>query len=233
MRRRIWSAVLPVHRHSLLQFVVDGVLVALAYLLAFWLRFDGQPHGRYFDLMTHTIWWVVPLALIVLATFGVYERLWTYIGQRDFEQVLKGIIVTTLLVVGAVALFHPVTASLHSHYDTNVGLPASVIVLFFLLELALLGGVRFLTHLVAEGRVSSLRLAKGSRDVLIVGAGEGGRLVVRELMRNPNLRMRPVGFIDDDRASAGCATSTGCAWSAPPPRPTSSACSTRWSRRRS
>ena len=77
-------------------------------------------------------------------------------------------------------------------------LPASVAVLFLLLMLALLAGARFLTHLVTEGRIRNLRVAKGTRDVLIVGAGEGGRLVVRELMRNPELRMRPVGFIDDD-----------------------------------
>src|SRR5580693_7150558 len=117
MRRRIRSAALPVHRHSLLQFVVDGVLVALAYLLAFWLRFDGWPSGRgvngshkYAVLIEHTIWWVVPLTLIVLALFGVYERLWTYVGQRDFEQVAKGAVVASLLIVGLIALLHPVTA---------------------------------------------------------------------------------------------------------------------------
>jgi FlaA1/EpsC-like NDP-sugar epimerase len=202
MRRRIRSAALPVHRHSLLQFVVDGVLVALAYLLAFWLRFDGWPSGRanarYAHLFDHSIWWVVPLALVVLAGFGVYERLWTYVGQRDFEQVAKGVVVATLLVVGVVALVHPVTAAAGPHRQNAVPLPASVAVPFFLLMLALLVGARFITHLIAEGRVRTIRYGKGTRGVLIVGAGEGGRLVVRELMRNPELRMRPVGFIDDD-----------------------------------
>ena len=46
--------------------------------------------------------------------------------------------------------------------------------------------MRFVTQLVTEGRIRPLRVAKGTRDVLIVGAGEGGRLVVRELMRNPD-----------------------------------------------
>ncbi len=202
MSRRFRSAALPVHRHSLPQFVLDGLLVAFAYVLAFWLRFDGLPGQRadakYVRLLPHTVWWVVPLTLIVLAGFGLYERLWTYIGQRDFEQLVKGACVAAVLVVGAIALTHPVTAPGKHGFRTGVPLPASVAVLFLLLTLALLGGVRFVTRLVTDGRIRNLRVAKGTRDVLIVGAGEGGRLVVRELMRNPDLHMRPVGFIDDD-----------------------------------
>ncbi|HET9094813.1 MAG TPA: nucleoside-diphosphate sugar epimerase/dehydratase [Solirubrobacteraceae bacterium] len=198
MSRRIRSAALPVHRHSLLQFILDGFLVALAYVLAFWLRFDGLPGSPdgwpYVHLFERTIGWVVPLTLIVLAGFGVYERLWTYVGQRDFEQVAKGAVVATLLVVGVIALTHPYISVMHK----AVPLPASVAVLFLLLMSALLSGVRFLVYLVAEGRMRNFRTPKGTREVLIVGAGEGGRLVVRELMRNRDLRMRPVGFVDDD-----------------------------------
>src|SRR5437588_397161 len=84
-----------------------------------------------------------------------------------------------------------------------VALPAGVIALFVLLAFALLIGARFVVHLVVEGRVRSFRVAIGARDVLIVGGGEGGRLVVRELVRNPQLRMRPVGYIDDDPRKKG------------------------------
>src|ERR1700736_1635493 len=102
MRRRIRSAAFPVHRHSLPQLLVDGVLVALAYYLAFRLRFASGFQGasaRYEHLLTATIPWVIPLTLIVLAAFGVYQRLWTFVGQRDYEAVAKAMIVTTLLVV--------------------------------------------------------------------------------------------------------------------------------------
>jgi FlaA1/EpsC-like NDP-sugar epimerase len=211
MRRRIRSAAFPVHRHSLAQLVVDGLLVALAYFLAFRLRFDDAVPVRYKDLLDATIPWVVPVELVVLAAFGVYQRLWTYVGQRDYEAVLKAVVVGTLVVVGAITLLHPVQTPpqivvKHNTFhlqSTAVTLPAGVIALFLLLTLALLVGARFLVHLFVEGRVRSFRVAKGARDILVVGGGDGGRLVVRELTRNPQLRLRPVGFVDDDPRKQG------------------------------
>jgi FlaA1/EpsC-like NDP-sugar epimerase len=203
MSRRIRSAAFPVHRHSLPQLLVDGALVALAYFLAFQLRFEdwrAGPYGnvRYEHLRNHTIWWVVPVALIALAGFGQYERLWKFVGQRDYEACVKAVIAATLFVVGAITVVHPVT-----YVGAPVGLPASVVALFFLLALALLLGARFIVHTVVEGRVRTFRAAKGARSVLIVGGGQGGRLVARELVRNPQLRLRPVGFIDDDPRKRG------------------------------
>jgi len=235
MRRRIRSAAFPVHRHSVPQLVLDGLLAALAYFLAFRLRFDDAVPDRYQDLLHATVWWVVPVVLAVLAGFGLYQRVWTFVGQREYEAVLKGVIVATLVVVGVIGLLHPVVvptshveAYISHHQEafvshqqikhrtvveikhrTVVGpssavtLPAGVIALFVLLGLALLIGFRFVVHLVVEGRVRSFRVAMGARDVLIVGGGEGGRLVVRELVRNPQLRMRPVGYVDDDPRKQG------------------------------
>ncbi|MGH2927455.1 MAG: SDR family NAD(P)-dependent oxidoreductase, partial [Solirubrobacteraceae bacterium] len=123
-----------------------------------------------------------------------------------------------IVIVGAIALLHPVIASTtqlvpgvrhvhRAHVVTGppaaVSLPLSVISLFFLLTLALLIAARFAVQLIGEGRIRSIRVGKGAREVLVVGGGDGGRLVVRELMRNPQLLMRPVGFLDDDPRKLG------------------------------
>jgi FlaA1/EpsC-like NDP-sugar epimerase len=211
MRRRIRSAAFPVHRHALPQLLVDGGLVALAYFLAFRLRFEDHVPKQYEHLFVATIPWVIVATLLVLASFGLYQRLWKYVGQRDFEAVVKGLVVSTLVIVGTITLLHPVQTAprIQTHGETfsvvsnAVTLPAGVISLFFLLQMALLVAARFLVHLTVEGRVRSFRVGKGAGEVLVVGGGQGGRLVVRELLRNPQLRLRPVGFVDDDPRKQG------------------------------
>jgi FlaA1/EpsC-like NDP-sugar epimerase len=215
------SAAFPVHRHALPQLVMDGVLAALAYFLAYWVRFEGHFHGkahRYERLLTGSIWWVVIVCLVALAVFGQYQRLWKFVGQRDYEAVLKAVLLSTLVIVGIVALFHPIEVNqfhnlvisrhprqvVHEQIGTTaVSLPASIIVLFFLLAVALLIGARFALQVISDGRIRSPTLGKNARQVLIVGGGEGGRLVVRELLRNPELNLRPVGFLDDDPRKLG------------------------------
>jgi FlaA1/EpsC-like NDP-sugar epimerase len=204
MRRWYRSGAFPVHRHSLVQLVVDGGLVALAYVLAFELRFDNGIPRRYDLLRDETILWVVPLCIVVFAAFGLYQRLWTYVGQRDYEALLRAVIVAAILVVGGIAIAHPVEVRSHNGVHFAVGMPVGVAAMWVLLTLFLTAGVRFLAHLVFEGRAGrGPRFPKASRTVLIVGGGDGGRLVVRELVRNPDLGLRPVGFVDDDPRKRG------------------------------
>jgi FlaA1/EpsC-like NDP-sugar epimerase len=204
MRRRIRSATLPLHRHSLLQLAVDGVLVAIAYYLAFQLRFDNGPTHYYALLRERTIWWVVAGSLLVLVFAGVYQRRWRYSGQRDYEAVIRAVVVIVLLTVVAVVVLRPVQHPTH-HGTSTIALPNGVIVLFFLLCLLFLLGVRMLARSLYERRpLAAFRGGrKGERSVLIAGAGDGGRLVLREMTRNRELGLSPVGFLDDDPRKRG------------------------------
>jgi FlaA1/EpsC-like NDP-sugar epimerase len=202
MRRRIRSAALPVHRHSLPQLAVDGALVALAYYLAFTLRFDRGVKGSYERLYDRTWPWVVAGNVLIFAVFRLYKRWWRFAGQRDYEAIARAVVVATVATVVAVAVLHPVEK--RAGYGTvAVGLPNGVIALYALLSLAFLTGARFLAHAVHERPISGFRARKDARDVLIVGAGDGGRLVLREILRNRELALSPVGFVDDSPLTHG------------------------------
>jgi FlaA1/EpsC-like NDP-sugar epimerase len=210
MRRRIRAAALPIHRHSLPQLAVDGALVALAYYLAFALRFeDGGSGGSrlphdYELLLERTIWWVLAGSLVVLVLARVYQRRWRYAGQRDYEAILRAVVLIVLLSVVGTEVARPVHRYPHG-ITVAVVLPIGVVVLFGLLCLLFLCGVRMLARGVYERRpLAAFRGGrKGERSVLIVGAGDGGRLVLREIVRNRGLGLQPVGFLDDDPRKRG------------------------------
>jgi FlaA1/EpsC-like NDP-sugar epimerase len=200
MRRRIRSAAFPLHRHSLPQLAVDGALVALAYYLAFELRFNNGPNAYYSHLRERTIWWVLLGSLPVLVLARVYQRRWRYAGQRDYEAVARGVLAVVVLTVVAVAVLRPVEHQT-SHGTSAINLPNGVIVIYALLALVFLVGIRALARSVYERRpLAAFRGGKDQRRVLIAGAGDGGRLVLREIVRNRGLGLTPVGFVDDDPA---------------------------------
>ena len=116
MRRRLRSATFPLHRHSLPQLVVDAALVALAYYLAFWLRFEDQAGGiprRYHRLLTGDAGrGSCSGPRVILAASRVYQRRWRYVSQRDIELLVRALIVATVLLVAIVAVVHPVMESI-------------------------------------------------------------------------------------------------------------------------
>jgi FlaA1/EpsC-like NDP-sugar epimerase len=197
MRRRLSSAALPVHRHALPQIVVDAGLVALAYFLAYRLRFDGAIPPRYQQLFQHTIAFVVCGSLGVFALCGVYRHWVRYSSSREYAQLVPAVGVSVLALLGYVAVIQPVVR-LTSGVFVTVFVPTGVLALHGLLTLALMVGVRVLTRAAYERPLHAYRGRRDARSVVIVGAGDGGRLLLREILRNPGLGYRPVGFVDDD-----------------------------------
>src|SRR6185312_15179698 len=184
----------PVYRNRLGQILADAALVALAYFLAFQLRFLDDPHGwphRYEVLFAQSVGFVVAGKLIVFAVCGLYQKWWRYVSGRDFLVIGRAVAISSALLVIAFAIVNPFAHRL----------PRSVEVIDFMLTLMLIAGARLLVRLIVE------RPTKGDRvprhEVLVVGAGKGGQMVVRELRLNPALGGTAIGFVDDDPRKRG------------------------------
>ncbi|WP_205696138.1 nucleoside-diphosphate sugar epimerase/dehydratase [Conexibacter sp. SYSU D00693] len=203
MRRRLRPAAIPLHRHSLPQLAIDGVLVALAYWLAYRLRFDRGIPDQFAELRDKTILPAVAAAVVVFTLFRLYEKWWRYVGQRDYVALAQAVLVATLFVPAYVAVFDPVTARSGESGLVTLTVPTGVLASFLLLLLLLVGGARFVARTVYERPLRGFRPRPGARRVLIIGAGDGGRLVLREIVRNPELGLAPVGFVDDDPTKRG------------------------------
>ena len=185
----------PVYRHRTLQAAADAVLVALAFYLAFRLRFLDSPEGipaRYSDLLVVSIGFVVVGKVIIFALAGLYEKWWRYFALPDYAAILRAAAVSTGILVVAFTVIQPF----------NDDIPRSVVVMDFMLTLLLIGGARLLVRMTIERSARRAADEKG-RDVIVVGAGTGGQMVVRELQLNPNLGARAIGFVDDDPRKRG------------------------------
>ena len=184
----------PVYRNRVGQILADAALVALAYFLAFQLRFLDDPHGwphRYEVLFAQSVGFVIAGKLIVFAAAGLYQKWWRYVSGRDFLLILRAVTISSALLVIAFAVVQP--------FDHR--LPRSVEVIDFMLTLILIAGARLLVRLIVERPSKGARVPK--HEVLVVGAGSGGQMVVRELRLNPALGATAIGFVDDDPRKRG------------------------------
>jgi len=179
---------IPVNRHRVWNIVADAALIALAWWLAFWLRFDHGVPGPYHRLMVDTIGIAVALKLVIFMLFGFYNRWWRYVSTRDMWGAARGVTAACIVADLVVLLAHPIK---------GFQLPRSVAVLDWLLLLALVAGTRLIARSLIE-RPDAARLVARGKEVIIVGAGDAAQLVIREMQRAPGLGYTPIGLIDDD-----------------------------------
>ena len=129
---------------------------------------------------------------LIYHQFGLYRRLWAYASIRELK--LIAISVTTASIIVSIIV------SLISILLKEKDFSRSVLIIDWLLSLLAVGGLRFAYRLFAESQLAPRGAQSRMRRVLIAGAGDAGALVVREMQRNPQANLSPVGFVDDDPA---------------------------------
>jgi FlaA1/EpsC-like NDP-sugar epimerase len=177
-----------INRHRVWQAAVDACLVAIAWYLAFALRFDFAIPNRYEELITATILLVVVIKVAVLTVFGLYNHWWRYVSIGDMWSAARAVTVGSLVAFIAVFLIDPVE---------GVRLPRSVFLIDALLLLAFITGARLLARTLIE-RPGRRGLVARGKEALIVGAGDAGQLIIKEMLKNRALGYTPIGLVDDD-----------------------------------
>jgi FlaA1/EpsC-like NDP-sugar epimerase len=185
-----WRAAL----HRLGQVAVDVGLLFAAYWLAFYFRFDGSVPGRFEETLSATIFVVVGLKMAVFVAARFYTKWWRFTSMRDLQAIVLAVAVSSILVAAVLAWWQP---------DGVEPVPRGVLVFDFLFTLVLIGGVRFLVRSIVERPPRSEFFRKG-KGVLIVGAGNAGTSLLRDMQRHRGqLGLTPVGLVDDDPRKRG------------------------------
>jgi len=180
--------VFPVNRHRIWQLAADAGLVAGAWTLAFYLRFDQGLPPYYQTLLWRTVLIVVAIKLVVFVAFGFYNRWWRYVSTRDMWGAARGVAVGCLVADVTVYLISPVN---------GLRLPRLIAVMDLLLTLAFIAASRMIARSVFERPQARSLIARG-KEVIVVGAGSAGKLMLTEMRRTPALGYTPIGLVDDD-----------------------------------
>lgn len=163
-------------------FLWGVVATPLAYLL----RFESLEPAAVRGAAALTLI-LLPLRALLLYLAALPLRSWRKTGVRDLAVIA--------FVIGFVALF---SLALMVFLPDSILVPRSIPFLQALVSLMLLGGVRMGVRLFSEQQ-RRMQAGRGeTRRVIIAGAGEAGTMMGRELLRHPEARMVPVGFLDDD-----------------------------------
>lgn len=179
------------HRTLFLKLAIDMALAALSAWGAYAMRFGLPIPALYRRSEVVYIGLSIAVKLFIELSFKLHRQSWRSIGIRDLLQLFRAVVVLLLIMASASFLL-----------GNELRISRSIPSIDALLTLICWGGARLAARIFQEGRLRSL-LKGDNKRVLIIGAGEAGILIAREMLRHPEAGLIPVGFLDDDPEKAG------------------------------
>ncbi len=183
--------------------LTDIIFINLAFVVALMLRFDFEMRSaqfnQYLNVYANCIFMITAIKVIANFVMGLYSSLWRYAGVEEISRVC----ITSALGSAAVIL-------VMLYFEQR--LPRSIYIMTFMFDIIFLGGsrigyrlLRSLKHVRNIGILLSQRIKgdfsyKKHSRVLIVGAGDAGASMIKEIALNPNAGKKVIGVIDDDKA---------------------------------
>ena len=176
-------------RSPLVAFIHDLFMVPTAWFAAYWLRFNFSIIPA--EYLTQAWLWL-PLLVMTQAGafvyFGLYRGDWRFASMPDLVRIIKAVSVGTLICLSVIFLLTRLNA-----------IPRAVFPAYWLLLTVALGTPRFFYRWFKDRK---FYLGSGQR-VLIAGAGRAGEMLARDLLRDPDRSLEPIGFVDDKRRMRG------------------------------
>lgn len=167
--------------------VLNLSLVVASNYGAFWLRFDGEIPTPEWSLFLEALPSLVLIRGAAFYHFRLFQGLWRYTSLWDLRNIVLGVGSSSLLFY---VLVHWISG--------QRAYPRSVLLIDTLLLVCLMGGVRLVHRMFPSLQPSEGRPAAARRRVLVIGAGDAGEMIVREMKRHPEYGYEPAGFVEDD-----------------------------------
>ena len=167
--------------------IVDVITIIGVALISLLIRFDGYITSHYLHQMIDALPIMVISYIVMLLSMHLYTRIWRYAGMREMVAVL---IATTL---GA-GLFYT------GMYVFDKSLPRSIYLISWILSTGVIGIGRMVLHYIAMQYGGKQSTDADMVNTLIIGAGDAGATIAREIERYHKRSRKVIGFIDDDES---------------------------------
>lgn len=173
------------------QIIIDALLIGISIVTSYLIRFEWDISNPYFHQLIFMIPLVVIGRMVVNTLSGVYKQLWRYITYTDIIKVAESLILFSLILV---------TANLISrNFGMALKIPYSIISIELMYTILCLIGIRIGRKLTYEYNHLKKRTPNlKNKNALLIGAGEAGQQVLREIHQKPELAIKVLGFLDDD-----------------------------------
>lgn len=178
------------YKRRIFEVLLDVILILLAYWGAYAVKFGALSGSTAWKLFLRTLPVLVFMKMASFLVMGVYRGIWRYTSLDDLIVFVKAVILSSILSVMAVLFAF--------RFE---GFSRTVFIIDGILMFMFLAGSRLAFRLFRQ--VIPVSKSAEGRRVLIYGAGDGGELLLREIMNNRGLKYAPIGFLDDDPAKSG------------------------------
>jgi len=182
--RTIKAIMMQIVKHRRFAVTVTFIAeAALANTLAFLIRFETGISEYYVHTFFHYLPLIVVLRLLFFLQGGLYKGLWRYASISDLIKIIKSATIGSCIFVLFVR-----------YLIGDVSYPLSIYVLDWLLFIVITGGTRLFIRVFREFTAAE----PSGKRILVIGAGDAGEMIVREMKNNKEHLYEPIGFIDDD-----------------------------------
>lgn len=171
----------------------DIILTVICVLASYALRLELGPIFTYYlPSAYYMVVVAVIIAPLIYRAFGLYRRMWIYASIQDLKVIFTSVVTASAAIAAVMILLFT--------FGAFQGFPRSVLIIYGVLSMLAVGGLRFALRVLAESRffAEADREPVHQKHILIIGAGDAGALVLREMQKSKYLNMKPVGFLDDN-----------------------------------
>lgn len=191
-------------------FICDILIISFSLYLSFLFRFDFDFPKQYTKMILIALPLFLVVKLVIFSIFDMYRISWSYISIRDLINIVIATITAQSIVASFILMFYNAPSYVVKfipHYLEVIlaslqGFPRSIYFIDALISMALLSSLRISKRIFLEV-IYKKRLANSGKRTLVIGAGNTGEMILRDIAKQDASEFYPVGILDDDKQKIG------------------------------